>query len=486
MLRDSSTPAAAPGNRRFGVAALVGALLVGAAAGVGGTVAVMHGHGGGQAPAAVAKTQKYHCPMHPGIVEDHPGECPICGMKLVPIENGGAAGAATAGAPSAPAGERKIAFYRSPMNPRETSPVPRKDEMGMDYVPVYEDEASGASTPVPGLATVSIDPQRQQLIGLRTAPVTRGPVGGSVRTPGRVAVDQTRVKKVNVKVGGFVEKVYVDFVGKAVQKGDPLFSLYSPDLVSAQNEYLLALKTRHALSSAGAGGSSGEDLVASSRRRLKLWDVTDAEIEALERTGAPKKTLTIYSPISGVVTQKSVVEGATLEPGATPYEITDRSVVWVLADLYETDLAHVHVGDGGKLRLDAYPGRAFDGRVVFIDPTLDPKTRTAKARLELANPTGELKPDLFGDVVLTGARREGLRIPADAVVPTGAESVVFVSLGDGKFQPRAVQLGATDGAEVEVVSGLTEGQAVVTRANFLIDSESRLRASLAAMGGNQP
>ena len=490
MSRDNmNTPSPSPLRRRFGWAALTATLVLGLVVGSGVT-SVLHRRGpAGSAPGhegqATAAKQKYQCPMHPTIVQDHPGDCPICGMKLVPIQNeagGGPSAAATAAAK--PAGERKIAFYRSPMNPRETSPVPRKDEMGMDYVPVYNDEANGdASSSVNGLSTVSIDAQRQQLIGLRTSPVTRGTVGGSIRTVGRIAVDQTRVKHVNVKVGGFVERIYVDFIGKPVKAGDPLFTLYSPDLVSAQNEYLLAVRTQNALSGAGSGGAAGEDLISSSRRRLKLWDVTDAEIADLERTGSAKKSITIYSPISGVVTLKTVVEGMTVEPGAMPYEITDLSTVWVLADVYESELRHVHVGDHGSLQLEAYPGRTFDGRVVFIDPTLDARTRTAKARLEFKNPTGELRPELFGNVTLEAVRREGLRIPVDAVVPTGAESVVFVAVGDGKFQPRAVQLGASDGSQVEVLSGLTEGEAVVTRANFLIDSESRLRASLATMSG---
>ena len=204
----------------------------------------------------------------------------------------------------------------------------------------------------------------------------------------------------------------------------------------------------------------------------------------IERAGVAKMTATVYSPVAGVVTQKSVVEGASLEPGATPYEITDLSTVWVLADVYESDLARVHLGAKATLTLAAYPGRSFDGKVTFISPMLDPKTRTAAARIEFKNPNGELKPELFGEVVISSPTRQALQIPTDAVVPTGTDNVVFLSLGDGKFQPRTVRLGARDGELVEVTSGLVAGDAVVTRANFLIDSESRLRASLAAMRGN--
>ncbi len=459
---------------RLGRPALLLAVAVAGAAAGGGTVYLVgrgaHVHAPGEAREA-KKGPRYQCPMHPTIVQDHPGECPICGMELVPMAGGGA-----------PKGERKIAFYRSPMDPKVHSPTPRKDEMGMDYLPVYEDELSGQGAPVEGLATVSIDPARQQLIGLRTATAERGEIGGSWRTVGRVAVDPTRVRKINVKVGGYVERIYVDFVGRPVRRGEPLFSLYSPELLSAQNEYLLALKTRDALAKGGALGGSGDDLVTSARRKLELWDVPRSEIDRLERTGEPSKSLTFVSPISGVVTAKNVVEGSRLAPGDTPYEITDLGEVWVMADAYEGDLAQVKMRMPATLTLAAFPDRVFQGSVAFVDPLLDPKTRTAKVHLHFANPTGELKPEMYGEVVLRGTPREGLTIPGDAVIHTGTRDVVFVDLGDGKFQPREIELGARDGDRVEVVKGLTQGEKVVTRANFLVDSESRLRASLAAMG----
>ncbi len=460
----------------------VAVVAAAAAAGVivgGGVVYVLSPQAPREEPAALQESaaQKYQCPMHPTIIQDHPGDCPICGMKLVPMANGGTEVVKPA--------ERKILFYRSPMNPQETSPVPRQDSMGMDYLPVYADDAQSGGT-VEGLATVSIDPQRQQLIGLTTAKVTMGAVGGSWRTVGNVAMDETRVRHSNVKVAGFVERVYVDFVGKRVRKGDRLFSMYSPELVSAQSEYLLALKTREALSQAGAPSAAGEELVQSSRRRLKLWDVSDADIAALEKTGEPGRTLTVHSPIAGVVTQKSVVEGASLAPGDMPYEIVDLSTVWVLADVYETELRRVREGMPAELTLQALPNRVFAGKVIFIDPLLDAQTRTAKVRLEFKNPAGELRPGLFGEVVLKTPEREGLRVPVDAAIPTGTKSVVFVSLGEGKFAPREVELGVRDVDLVEVISGLSEGEEVVTRANFLVDSESRLKAALQAMSNQAP
>ena len=230
--------------------------------------------------------------------------------------------------------------------------------------------------------------------------------------------------------------------------------------------------------------SDGDALVAAARRKLELWDVPDSEIARLERTGQASRTLTFYSPATGVITKKDVVPGMRVNAGDMPFEIVDLSRVWVLADAYESDLRHVKVGIPTKLTLKAFPDRTFTGRVAFVDPILDPKTRTAKVRVEFPNPTGELKPEMFGDVVFQGESRKALRIPADAVIHSGTKNVVFVALPDGKFQPREVRLGDSDGDFVEVLAGVDAGDGVVTRANFLVDSESRLRASLAALSGS--
>ncbi len=461
-------------SRRFGAPALALAIVASAVIAGGGSWFLTrrggdgHAHGGAVAEAK----EQWQCPMHPSIVQDHPGDCPICGMKLVKLEGTGGGSEAK--------GERKLLFYRSPMDPTQTSLTARKDEMGMDYVPVYSDELGGAAT-VEGLTQVSIDAARQQLIGLKIAHVERGQVGGSWRTSGRVAVDETRVHHVNVKFSGFIEHVHGDFVGRAVKKGEPLFSIYSPELLATQQEFLLALDTRKRLGAAGGTTADGDVLVAAARRKLELWDVPRSEIERLERTGEPTRTITFYSPATGVLTKKDVVPGMRVNAGDMPFEIVDLSRVWVLADAYETEVRHVKVGMAARLSLKAFPNRTFSGRVAFIDPMLDPKTRTAKVRIEFANATGDLKPEMFGDVVLQGKAREGIRIPADAVIHSGTKSVVFVALPDGKFQPRELQLGEGDSEFVEVVSGLEKGDGVVTRANFLVDSESRLRASLSAL-----
>ncbi|MBL8914530.1 MAG: efflux RND transporter periplasmic adaptor subunit [Archangium sp.] len=415
--------------------------------------------GSKESPAAVAP--QYHCPMHPSIVSDHPGECPICGMKLVKLDG------ATKSA------ERKVLYYRSPMDPRQTSPAPAKDSMGMDYVAVYEDEMTAPSE-VDGLASVELDATRQQLIGLRTAVIARGPVGGNFRTVGRVSVDETKVRRVNVKVPGYVERVFVDFVGKSVRKGQPLFSLYSPEVLAAENEYLTAMRAQSA------------PLIAASRRKLELWDVPEGELQRLEKEGTAARAVTFVSPVNGVVTRKEVVEGTRLEAGAMPYDVVDLSNLWVLADVYETELRFVTPGVVAQLNLAAFPGRTFSGKVLFVDPLLDPKTRTARVRLAFANPNGELKPEMFGEVVVERPARDVLRVPSDALIRAGTEDVVFLARGEGRFEPRRVTLGEVGRDFTEVIDGLGVGDAVVTRANFLIDSESRLRASLSRLTAAPP
>jgi len=398
-------------------------------------VATTHEHGASQAPtAAPAHKAVYRCPMHPAVTSDHPGQCPICGMTLVLDADPGVAATNT----------------------------------------------DGGISPA-GLGPVAIDNRRQQLIGLRTTTAVRGAAASELKTSGRIAIDPTRVRRINVKVEGFVERVFVDFVGKPVRRGQPLLSIYSPSVLAAEEEYLLALKTSRRMSAGGAADDTGASLLASARRRLELWDVSATELSRLETTGVASKTLTIVSPIAGVVTTKSVVEGGTLRTGDTPYEITDLSVVWLLADAYESDLSRIHLRMPATLTLAALPDRTFQGRVEFIDPTMDPRTRTVKVRVQFANPRGELKPELFGDVVLHGAARDVVQVPTDAVIHAGTKDIVFVAEGEGRFVPREVHVGTRTSEIVEIVHGVDAGESVVTRANFLVDSESRLRASLSAL-----
>jgi Cu(I)/Ag(I) efflux system membrane fusion protein len=488
MTNESTNPTSS--RRRFGPGALLAAIVATGLATAGGTWLLTHrGDDHAEAPAgaaaqAPAKPQ-WQCPMHPSIVQDHEGDCPICGMKLVKLD--APAGGAAAAAPAAAQADQ----WQCPMHPSIVQDHEGDCPIcGMKLVKVegsggHAGHGAGAAAPE-GLAAVTIDAARQQLIGLKVAHADRGPVGGSWRTSARVAIDETRIHHVNVKFSGFMEHVHGDFIGRLVKKGEPLFSIYSPELLAAQEEYALALRTRSTLAKAGGMSEDGEALVAAARRKLELWDVPRSQIERIERTGEASRTITFYAPATGVLTKKDVVPGMRVNAGDMPFEIVDLSRVWAQADAYETDLRHVKVGMPATLTLKAFPNRQFKGRVAFIDPLLDPKTRTAKVRVEVPNPTGELRPEMFGEVVLQGHSRDGVRVPADAVIHSGTKDVVFVALADGKFQPREVQLGERNADFVEVVSGVEEGDGVVTRANFLIDSESRLRASLAALSSGAP
>jgi Cu(I)/Ag(I) efflux system membrane fusion protein len=473
--------------RRFGTPALVLAIVASAIAASGGTWLLArrggdgHDHGALASGTAAPQKEQWTCPMHPSIVQDHPGDCPICGMKLVKTVAATAPSGGGAQAASGPAAPQKDQ-WQCPMHPSIVQDHPGDCPIcGMKLVKVERSDIAPE-----GLSGVTIDPARQQLIGLKIAHAERGQVGGAWRTSGRVAVDETRVHHVNVKFSGFMEHVHGDFVGRAVKKGEPLYSIYSPELLAAQQEFLLALETKKRLAQAGGMVADGDALVAAARRKLELWDVPAAEIDRIEQTGQASRTLTFASPASGVLTKKDVVPGMRVNAGDMPFEIVDLSRVWVLADAYESDLRQVKAGMTAKLTLKAFPERTFTGRVTFIDPLLDPKTRTAKVRVEFPNPSGELKPEMFGEVVFQGEGRKGLRVPADAIIHSGTKSVVFVALPDGKFQPREVQVGEANADFAEIVAGLDAGDGVVTRANFLVDSESRLRASLSALSSAAP
>jgi len=381
------------------------------------------GAGGGQS-AAKAKV-RYHCPMHPTFTSDNPKTpCPICGMDLVPI------GEAT--------------------------------------------EYDAEPDPVPGQSIVVLTPERIQTMGVTTAEAKRMDFTQSLRTYGRVAYDQTRVRQVRTKFDGYIEELYVDYIGKLVNKGDPLFAVYSPELLATQNEFLLALRAQ-GQPSAQAGGI---DLVAAARQRLSLWDIGEKEIAEIERTKKPIRALTIYSPVSGYVIAKAAYQGMKATPAESMYDIADFSVVWVLADVYEANLARVRNGQRATVTLPYQPGRAWAGRVSWIDPTLDPESRTARARIEIANPDGALKPEMYAEVEIADAGGGGIAVPEDAVISTGERDLVFLDRGEGVFEPREVTLGVSVGGWREVKAGLDAGDKVAVGANFLLDSESRLKSSV--------
>jgi multidrug efflux pump subunit AcrA (membrane-fusion protein) len=464
-------------------AILAALLLAGGALGV---AVVACRRGGGTAGAEAGKVL-YHCPMHPTYVSDRPGKCPICKMDLVPLEPAGAAAAGPArGAAAGPAPRasphRRMLYYRSPMDPSVRSDVPRKDAMGMDFVPVYADEATGPV--VEGRAMVALSPERRQILGVRSEPVTRRHLDRTLRTVGRVAIDERRLHHVHTKYEAYVEELYVNFTGQMVKKGEHLAALYSPELVATQQEYLLAYRAQRRLGQSGieSVAKGGTDLLEAARQRLLFWDMSPEDIAALVRTGQVQGMVDLHADLPGYVLQKSAIHGMRVTPADTLFDLADLSAVWILADVYESDLSTVQIGMGADVTLTYEPGRVWRGTVTYINPTVEPGTRTIKVRIEVPNEDSVLKPDMFADVVLHRELGESLFVPESAVLKPGDRQLVFVDLGDGRLQPREIQTGVRVEGGYAVLSGLVEGEKVVTSANFLIDSESSLKAALSSMG----
>ena len=447
---------------------------------VGGGAVLVATRGGRAAQGSEAKAAKYHCAMHPTYTSDKPGDCPICGMKLVPIE--GPSGASQAG--SAGPGERQVAFYRNPMDPSIHSDKPAKDEMGMDFVPVYEDELEGAPSGVSGRAVVKISSERRQVLGVRSEEVKKIRLAHRIRTVGRVAVDERRLRHVHTKFDGYVEHLYVDYTGKLVRRGERLLSIYSPDLVATQQEYLLAHRgqARLAESAVRSAAQGSVDLHEAARQRLLLWDIRPADIANLEKAGQVTRTLDVYADIGGYVVQKMAYQGMRVTPADTLYDIADLSHLWVLADVYEYNLPTLALGTEGHISVASMPAKEWKGSVTYISPTVEERTRTIKVRLEVDNAGGLLKPDMYTDVFLHVDMGDGLIVPDAAVINAGDRRLVFLDRGEGSFEPREVKLGIkVNGSGVQVISGLAVGDRVVTSANFLLDSESSLKAALSGM-----
>lgn len=418
-------------------------------------------------PAAHSEPAKqlYTCGMHPSVIQDHPGNCPICGMKLTPIRKQTG---------DAPAGARKVEFYKSTMNPGETSPTPAKDSMGMDMVPVYGD-AGGPANP----SAIAVDAATQQNMNLRTAEVQRGPLRKTIRTLGAIDYNETTLADVTTKFKGWIEKLNVDATGQLVHRGEPMFELYSPELYSAEEEFLLAL--------AGSTNDPGAaTLRATAAGKLKFFDVPDAVIAELENTRTLRKALPVAAPMSGFVIEKNVVAGQMVDAGMKLYRIADLGIVWVIAQVYEQDLAYVRLGQEAIVKVASLPDREFRGRVAFVYPTVDEKTRTARVRLEFENPGYFLKPGMFVSALIH-AELEGsaVLVPESAVLRSGAKNTVFVALDGGKFEGRDVTLGVeAENSMIQVTSGLKAGERVVTSGQFLLDSESQLREAIEKMRGS--
>lgn len=430
-----------------------------------------------QDPAQEEKRQLYSCGMHPEVISDEPGNCPICGMKLTPRRDSGSG----AGRPQKEGEkkERKIRHWRAPMDPTEIYDQPGKSKMGMDLIPVYEGEESG------GAGSIVIDGTIQQNMNLRTAPVERRDIKRAIRAFGNVTYAQDQEYSVSTKITGWIERLYVNSEGQRVKKGEPLLEIYSPELVSTQEEYLLALDSLKKLEESPYESirRNAERMLGIARNRLEYWDISETEINKIEQTREVRRTILLKSQVDGTVTNKAVVEGDKVEPGMDLFHIANLDKIWVEAAVYETELPLVKRGQKADLELDHIEGKIFEGKVDFIYPYLDRKSRANNVRLVFLNPNLELKPDMFATVrIHAPVAVDSQAVPAEAIIHSGKRQIVFVTQGDGKFEPREVKTGTeSDDGYVQVISGLLDGEQVVVSGQFLLDSESRTREAIAKM-----
>ncbi len=393
--------------------------------------------------------------------------------------------AATAGA-TAKAGdavnkEKKLLYYRNPMGLPDTSPVPKKDPMGMDYIAVY---AGGDESAPAAAGQIVISTEKVQKLGVRTEAARFRTLERSVRAAGRVEPDERRVYAIAPKFEGYVERLLVNVTGQPVSRGQPLFEVYSPELVSAQREYAIAMQGVGSLKGAGGTAQAGmQQLAESSLQRLRSWDISDEQIKALASSGEAKRTLIFRSTASGIVTEKKAVQGMRFMPGEALYQVADLSSVWVIADVFEQDIGLIKSGSTAKIRINAYPDKLFEGKVTYVYPTLKAETRTVPIRVELANPGLLLKPAMFAQVEVSVLNRGSVvTVPVSAVIDSGTRQIVLIQKAEGRFEPREVKLGARSDTDVEVIEGVKEGEPVVVAANFLIDAESNLKAAVGGFG----
>ena len=423
----------------------------------------------------------YYCPMHPTYTSDHPGDCPICGMKLVKREE------------QAKEPESLCTMHNCPMA-HDGRPCPMLviskpgEEVSCPvcgtHVAGKGVETSSASPAPAGYAAILLSPEKQQTIGVRTVPARKQEIIRKIRTVGLVTVDETRILHVHPKVEGWIGEVYARYEGDAVKKGQPLFSFSSPDFISVQQEYLTALGLLKGvpLDAGPEIREAAEKNAEAARQRLLWWDVTPQQVEELEKRGSPEKTLVLVSPMDGVVLKKHVWAGEYMERGGDFYHIADLSSVWVDARLYEMDLPLVRVGQEAAVSLSEGTQPALRGKVIYVSPTVDPETRTATARLEFPNSDGRLKPGMFATAEISVDLGEKLAVPAEAVLDSGVRRILFVDKGKGLLDPREVTVGAKGDGVWEILGGLEEGETVVVSGNFLVDSESRLKAALEGAG----
>lgn len=373
--------------------------------------------------------------------------------------------------------ERKLLYYRNPMGLPDTSPTPKKDPMGMDYLPVFEGEDEGESD---AARTIKFSTEKIQKLGVRMEAAQLRSLDKVVRAAGRIEPDERRIYAISPKFEGYVERLHVNVTGQSVSKGQPLFEVYSPELVSAQREYAIAAQGVEALKDAGGDAQAGmQQLAESSLARLKNWDISEGQVKALAKSGETKRTLTFRSPVSGIVTEKKALQGMRFMPGEELYQVADLSSLWVIADVFEQDIGAINQGATAQVRINAYPDKRFEGKVSYVYPTLNAETRTVSVRIELPNPGQLLKPAMFAQVELpVSAKGPVVTVPLSAVIDSGTRQIVLVQLAEGRFEPREVKLGSRSDTHAEVIEGIKEGEQVVVAANFLIDAESNLKAAI--------
>ncbi len=422
------------------------------------------------------ENQLWTCGMHPEVIVDEPGQCPKCGMNLVPVKNSGSQDRAEES--NKPKGERKILYWQAPMNPTEIYDKPGKSKMGMDLVPVYDDEVSSGSS-------IKIDPTTVQNMGVRMAFVERRDFSRVIRTVGKIGYNEENIYAVSTRISGWIEDLIVNYTGEEVKKGQELLEIYSPELVTTQQEYLLALKNKQQVGDSKFSSirDGAESLVKASRQRLEYWDIPESAIRELEQSGKVRKTLALEAPHSGVIIKKNADEGQYVKAGMTLYHIADLSTVWVDVSIYDNEAPWVKVGSPAEMELSYLPGKTFEGHVTYIYPYLDEKARDIKVRLEFNNPGIQLKPGMYANInIQTPPIHDALVVPSEAVIRSGQRNLVFINRDKGRFEPRDVILGEeSEDGKVRIISGIFEGEKIVVSAQFLLDSESRLQEAIQKM-----
>ncbi len=415
------------------------------------------------------QVQLYTCGMHPEVLLNEPGNCPICEMKLIPLKQ----------ETSSSGAEKTILYWQAPMDPTEIYDHPGQSKMGMDLVPVYKDDTGSGSS------IIKIDGRVRQNMNLRTSKVTQRPIKRSIRAYGRVMVAEDLQYTVTTKIKGWIERLYFNTTGQHVKKGQALLEIYSPELVSTQEEFLLAYSNLHHLKKGKSTSlENSQSLFESAKRRLELWDISDREIDLLKETGRVKRTTVLRSPVNGYLMHKAVVEGDEVGKNLPHlFMIADLSKVWVEATIYESEFSFLTVGQTALLNLDFIDNSVFEGEVDFIYPYLDPKTGAANVRLKFDNPDLILKPNMHVTVnIVSHISDNALTVPREAVIRTGVRNIIFVEIEKGQFEPREVRLGAesNDGV-VQILGGVLAGDKVVTSGQFLLDSESQTREAIQKM-----